>query len=222
MFFLLWPLVCTTVWAQDSGGTADFGASYSRGGPSAKPASRFHLKGVLVSRTSRSALVNGKVAREGDRIAGVEILAIDEGEVRILIGSRELVVNVGATVVGEEFSQPDTRLSRGPAEQYGPVMPGETLSDIAEQYLRDGMTTDQMMIALFEANPQAFSNNINRLREGAVLRIPDGDELRRQTPEMASAEVVRQTKAWHKGYGQHAALTLAHTNVAALGSERIH
>ncbi len=34
------------------------------------------------------------------------------------------------------------------------------------------------MIALFRANPQAFSgNNINRLRAGSVLRIPELSEI---------------------------------------------
>jgi pilus assembly protein FimV len=81
---------------------------------------------------------------------------------------------------------------------------------------------NQMMIALFQANPEAFSNNINELRQGAILRIPDENELRRQTPEMATAEVVRQTKAWQTGDEQFALLTLAHNSVMASSNELIH
>jgi len=67
---------------------------------------------------------------------------------------------------------------------------------------------NQMMIALFRANPHAFSGNINVLYEGAVLRIPDGDELRSQPPGTATAEVVRQTDAWQTGSRQQARLTM--------------
>ncbi len=70
------------------------------------------------------------------------------------------------------------------------------MSGIAQQYLSDGITMNQMTMALFQANPGAFSGNINVLYEGAVLRVPDADELRRQVPETATAEVVRQTAAW--------------------------
>ena len=66
-----------------------------------------------------------------------------------------------------------------------------------------------MMIALFRANPRAFTGNINVLHEGAVLRIPDGDELHDQRPETATAEVLRQTDAWRAGSWRQARLTLA-------------
>lgn len=85
---------------------------------------------------------------------------------------------------------------------------GETLSGIAQHYIGDGVTVDQTMIALFRANPHAFSGNINVLHEGAVLRIPDGGELRNQPPRTATAEVVRQTDAWRSGARQQARLTM--------------
>lgn len=102
------------------------------------------------------------------------------------------------------------------------VKPGETLSGIAERYLGNGVTMNQMMIALFQSNPQAFSNNINVLRQGATLHIPDENELRLHTPEMATAEVVRQTKAWQTGYEQHVKLAMAHANVMASSDEPIN
>ena len=36
---------------------------------------------------------------------------------------------------------------------------------------------NQMMLAIYEANPQAFAGNINYLKEGAILRIPADAEL---------------------------------------------
>jgi len=78
------------------------------------------------------------------------------------------------------------------------------------------------MIALFQANPQAFSNNINVLLEGATLRIPDENELGRRTPATATAEVVRQTKLRETSYEQHATLSVAHSNIMAASDELIN
>jgi FimV-like protein len=86
-----------------------------------------------------------------------------------------------------------------PARQYGPVERGETLSAIASSVLHDGVTLDQMMMALYASNPQAFSGNINVLHEGAVLHIPAAHEPGHLTAETATAEVVRQTKVWKTG-----------------------
>ncbi len=50
----------------------------------------------------------------------------------------------------------------------------ETLSAIAAQ-MGSGGTLDQTMVALLRANPDAFiDGNINRLKAGAVLRMPGG------------------------------------------------
>jgi len=177
-----------------------FGSAFAdEGGMSAAPATEFRLKGVLISPFSRSALVNNKIVREGDRVAGAEILSISEGEVQILTGSQELTVSVGSTAAHTRSSGTQyVPLARSTA-RYGPVMSGETLSEIAERHLVGDITRHQMMIALFEANPQAFGNNINVLREGTMLRIPASDTLYGRAPATATAEVVRQVDAWRSG-----------------------
>jgi FimV-like protein len=161
-----------------------------------RPATSFQLKGVLISDSERTALVNGELIQEGDRVGGVEILAIDQAGVRVLAGAQELTVDVGGTFVGDQSvgdqsSNDVTGVSRIDANLRHAVKPGETLSGIALQYLEDGVTMNQMMIALFQANTQAFDDNINVLYEGATLRIPDQDELDHQVPETATAEVTR-------------------------------
>ncbi len=181
MVFLLGFLACESVSAQESGVLAD-----------TRPATNFQLKGVLISNSNRTALVNGQLFQEGDQVGGAEILAIDQGGVRVLMGAREFIVDVGGTFVGGPSSAGATRISQN---QHA-VEPGETLSGIARRYKSHDVTMNQMMIAMFQANPQAFSNNINVLHQGAILRIPDENELRRQAPEMAAAEVLRHTDRW--------------------------
>ncbi|WP_433851209.1 type IV pilus assembly protein FimV [Stenotrophomonas nitritireducens] len=74
-----------------------------------------------------------------------------------------------------------------------PVQRGQTLSRIAGDLARDnGVSLDQAMVALLRANPEAFiRDNVNLLRQGAVLRVPGSDELQR-TDEAAARALVRE------------------------------
>ncbi len=197
-----------------------------RAGPTGNSAVRsaqsFQLKGVLVSRSSRTALVNGRPFHEGDRVGGAEILSIEQRGIRVRVGVDELSVAVGSTFVADSSSDLTSIASRterqdrirgsrtsmnsgsrrrGDAPDANmqarhTVTAGETLSGIALHYLSDGFTLNQMMIALYQSNPQAFSNNINVLHAGAVLRVPDGNELRRRSPAMAAADVAGHISRW--------------------------
>ncbi|MGY1425004.1 type IV pilus assembly protein FimV [Lysobacter sp. A289] len=85
---------------------------------------------------------------------------------------------------------PATR--RNPAE----VQAGDTLSEIAQQ-LDLGGNLNQAMIALLRSNPEAFiGGNINLLKQGVVLRIPDAAEVLDIDAAQAMAKVREQTRAW--------------------------
>ncbi len=58
---------------------------------------------------------------------------------------------------------------------------------------------NKTMIALFRANPAAFGGNINRLRAGSILRIPESAEIDSIPSRDATAEVARQQDAWRGG-----------------------
>lgn len=80
---------------------------------------------------------------------------------------------------------------------YGPVAAGQTLWGIARRQHPEGVSVNQMMLALKLANPDAFyKDNINALKRGAVLRIPTRDEALARTAAAATAEVLRQDHAW--------------------------
>ncbi len=85
-----------------------------------------------------------------------------------------------------------------------PVNKGDTLTKIARG-LQGGAATpgdvDKTMIALFRGNQSAFGGNINVLREGTVLRVPDADELAAVNRDDAIGEVQRQMDAWKAGEG---------------------
>ncbi|HEY5972516.1 MAG TPA: FimV/HubP family polar landmark protein [Pseudoxanthomonas sp.] len=78
------------------------------------------------------------------------------------------------------------------------VQRGQTLSQIAGD-LDQGYSLDQTMLALLRANPNAFINgNINRLKQGAVLRIPQSAELAQLGEAEATALVRDQMAEWRQ------------------------
>ncbi len=94
---------------------------------------------------------------------------------------------------------PSVAASNG--SNYGPVAAGETLWEIAQATLPDdGVSANQLMLALLKANPQAFSrNNINRLKRGAILRIPTAEDIRAVgSMREATAQVRSQVVDWRQ------------------------
>ena len=80
------------------------------------------------------------------------------------------------------------------------IQRGDTLWGITSRVLPDSrLSINQMMLAIYEANPQAFSSNINVMSAGASLRIPSADEVFRISRGDALAEVQRQNTAWGGG-----------------------
>lgn len=89
-------------------------------------------------------------------------------------------------------------LPSGPDEYT--VRQGDTLYKIARQSRRAGVSLDQMLVALFRSNPDAFmADNMNRLRAGAVLNVPSSDQAGSVTTAEAR-EVIRAQSADFDAY----------------------
>ena len=74
----------------------------------------------------------------------------------------------------------------------------DNLWDIANR-ARAGGSVHQAMLAIQELNPQAFiDNNINRMKSGQVLRLPDAQQINSRTQSAAIAQVNQQTAAWRE------------------------
>lgn len=81
------------------------------------------------------------------------------------------------------------------------VQRGDTLWGIATRMDADSsLTINQKMLAIFEANPEAFGGNINMLRAGASLRMPSSDEIFSIDRGDAFREAERQHAEWDSGY----------------------
>jgi pilus assembly protein FimV len=87
-----------------------------------------------------------------------------------------------------------------PGTAYGPVRHGQTLSRIAASLdAAQDHSLAQTMLALLRANPDAFiGGNINQLKAGAVLRLPEADEFTRLDRRQAAALVHQQIVQWRE------------------------
>jgi pilus assembly protein FimV len=75
----------------------------------------------------------------------------------------------------------------------------DTLWEIAER-ARAGGSVHQAMLAIQDLNPDAFiGGNINRLKNGQVLRLPDEQQAKSRAQGEAIAQVAEQNAAWREG-----------------------
>ena len=82
------------------------------------------------------------------------------------------------------------------------VQRGETLSSIASGAAGSSENSPEAhswMLAIYQANPRAFEQNMNVLRSGAVLRMPESSEVSAVSPAAAATEIRRQYAAWRGG-----------------------
>lgn len=98
--------------------------------------------------------------------------------------------------------------SKQTASTYGPVNRGDTLSTIARQVMPAGVNLNQMLVALHRANRDAFiAGNMNLLKTGAVLTIPEQSEIIAINAVTANQEVNLQVEDWRNYQGKLSALS---------------
>ncbi|WP_044874983.1 FimV/HubP family polar landmark protein [Pseudomonas sp. LFM046] len=85
-----------------------------------------------------------------------------------------------------------------PTDQYRTTS-RDTLWEIAERSRASG-SVHQAMLAIQDLNPDAFvDGNINRLKSGQVLRLPDEKQIASRSQADAIAQVQAQNAAWRDG-----------------------
>ncbi|RUS68323.1 hypothetical protein CUZ56_00813 [Saezia sanguinis] len=78
------------------------------------------------------------------------------------------------------------------------VARGQTLGQIASAMKPAGVSNEQMLIALFRANPGAFINrNINWVKAGATLRIPSESEIASISQAEARSQVSQHARQFN-------------------------
>jgi len=102
-------------------------------------------------------------------------------------------------IAAAPVSAPAAKPAAKPAGTYE-VKKGDTLGKIAEQNAQPGVSVQQMLIALYRANQDAFiGDNINRLRSGRILTIPD----REAAAAVDQADAVRLVQAQGRDFAEY-------------------
>ena len=75
----------------------------------------------------------------------------------------------------------------------------DTLISIARKMQVDGVSLDQMLVALFENNKEAFSDgNMNRLKVGKIIKAPSKDSFMAIDAQQAKQSVKVHTANWNE------------------------
>ncbi|BDT66257.1 hypothetical protein os1_04160 [Comamonadaceae bacterium OS-1] len=75
------------------------------------------------------------------------------------------------------------------------VKAGDTASKIASASKPTSVSLDQMLVAMLRANPNAFINgNVNRVKAGAVLNLPDASQASTTPPVEATQIITAQSR----------------------------
>lgn len=105
---------------------------------------------------------------------------------------------VAAAPAPRPSAPPPASAPKAPSDQYRTTS-RDTLWEIAERSRASG-SVHQAMLAIQDLNPDAFvDGNINRLKSGQVLRLPDEKQIASRSQAEAIAQVQAQNTAWREG-----------------------
>lgn len=98
-------------------------------------------------------------------------------------------------------SQPDSQPSAPTSAQqsYGPTRANDTMWSIAlKTRPDDGITPQQMMLAIQDLNPDAFINdNVNQLKKNQLLQLPSEEQISLRSSREASSAFAQQTQEFN-------------------------
>ena len=76
---------------------------------------------------------------------------------------------------------------------------GDTLAKIAQEMKPQGVSLEQMLVGLYQTNPQAFDGkNMNRLKVGQIIRAPSAEQLEATSKKAAAKEVRVHSANWNE------------------------
>lgn len=100
------------------------------------------------------------------------------------------------------------KAAEAPSASEYTVKRGDTLGKIARELKPESASLDQMLAALFNGNPEAFGGgNMNRLRAGKILKVPDAEQVGKVDAAEARKLVIGQAAEFNAYRRQLAAAT---------------
>ena len=136
------------------------------------------------------------------------------------MGSAKPAIRARIPLDRKLLSEEAKEMAGSDQEAYGPVRKGENLSGIASALKPEGVSLEQMLVALFQSNKQAFAgSNMNRLKAGQILRLPDAGQVETVSTKEASRQVRVHSADWH-AYRQKLAAAVAEARPGQEGAAR--
>ncbi|CAN0031636.1 unnamed protein product, partial [Chrysoparadoxa australica] len=111
---------------------------------------------------------------------------------------------------GQQAGDSDAEAAADGPRRIGPVLANQTLWSLASNNRPAGsVTMDQMLVALYRSNPQAFDGNMNLMLKGATLLVPSLEDIRAISRREATQLVAEQRRAFEQLGGSSSQTRLA-------------
>jgi pilus assembly protein FimV len=86
------------------------------------------------------------------------------------------------------------------------VAKGDTLGKLADEIKPVDVSLERMLVAMYRANAKNFDGkNMNRIKAGKILRMPEADEIAKVSQAAAVREIRAQVADWQNYRQQLAA-----------------
>lgn len=132
-------------------------------------------------------------------------------EFPILLDPPGVVSSISVSPIGKSAAAPSSQPASGqPAPAAPPggdgkaggdqytVKKGDTLYKVASQIKPGDVNLDQMVVALFRENRQAFiSDNMNLMKSGSILRVPSAEQVSAVPAGDATRDIRAQAADWN-------------------------
>ena len=124
-------------------------------------------------------------------------------QVTVLVPADDIASGIQQAGVGRAQGARGAHAAGGAATGQVKVARGQTLWGIASGHAVANATIYQELVALWRANPQAFiQNNMNLVRSGATLKLPDAATVRAIDPAEARRIFDEQAAAFQRYRGR--------------------
>ncbi len=109
-------------------------------------------------------------------------------------------------------AKPNNSTNTGATSTQISVQRGDTASGLTASKTPEGVSLEQMLVALLRNNPDAFvESNVNRMKAGALLTLPTEQEAKAISRDEARREIQVQTKDFEAYRAELAARALGGT-----------
>lgn len=124
----------------------------------------------------------------------IQVAAPDQNNTQQKV-AQDIIAQQAAIAAREEAKKSSAPASS--AKKKYRVKRGDTMQKVASKFKDRGVSTDQMMVALFRANPQAFfGDNINNLKAGSVMVKPANSQVAAVTSSESKRLIKQHYSEW--------------------------